>query len=179
MDEENGEQRFRIIGLEKDEKGGGGDSFDFYPAGNRKGLTTGFLAFHAARRMDSGGEEIPPYSADSEDSSGASSAGSTNSTESEEEALEKETRRIEEWYGKKTTSTPDERGLVYFVPGPVVKGKVRHATITVRKAAKYYSAELWLGEIDFVLPEVHAFTAILEEAGCEPNAGMLKAFASC
>jgi hypothetical protein len=69
---------------------------------------------------------------------------------------------IGRWRTKKT-----KKGLTYFVPGPVVRGKVRHATITVRKTPRYYSIGLDYDEIDCVLPEVYAFHAVLKKAADE------------
>jgi hypothetical protein len=83
-----------------------GDSFDFYQRATGKDSHEAFYPFMQLAEWVAGGEEIPPYSADSGDESGPSGSTGERATESEEEALEKETRRVEEWYGKKTTSTP-------------------------------------------------------------------------
>jgi hypothetical protein len=66
---------------------------------------------------------------------------------------------VNSWQTEKT-----KWGLVYFVPGPVVFGKRLCATITVRKATKYYSVRLYGRDLDRFLPEAYAFKAVLEKA---------------
>ena len=70
---------------------------------------------------------------------------------------------LDQWRIEKT-----KKGITYFVPGPVVRGKVCHATITVRKATRFYLVRLFDDEIDCSGPlEAAAFDVCLEKASQE------------
>jgi hypothetical protein len=107
IDKVTGKQLFKDFNAAYEDSKG--DSYKFFKLGTKEDSCEAFLPFMEIAEALKNGEEVPPYSGESkeaESSETSNGSGRAGSTESEEEALRRKTKEVEEFYGKKTTSTP-------------------------------------------------------------------------